>query len=56
MFAVEQSDKKYQKVFFGQNFVNRTLYEKVAAKVRRFPREERPTKGLLLKTNASKRK
>jgi hypothetical protein len=26
MFLAEQSEKKYSKVFFGQNFVNRTLF------------------------------
>ena len=56
MFLSEQSDKKFQKIFFGQNFVNRALYEEVSAKVWRVPpREEKQTKGLLLKAS-SKRK
>ncbi len=29
MFFNEQSDKKFQKLFFNQNFVNRTLCDKL---------------------------
>jgi len=54
IFASEQSDKKFQKVFFSQNFVNRTLYDIVKSKVSRFPREERVSKPLM--KSGSKRK
>ena len=39
IFASEQSDKKFQKVFFSQNFVNRTLYDMVNAKIWKYPKE-----------------
>jgi hypothetical protein len=57
-FAGEQADRKFQRMFFSQNFVNRTLYERMAGKVKKLTREgreERTSKGLFSKS-ASKRK
>lgn len=45
MFTTEQTETKFQKMFFSQNFVNRTLYEKMAAKTKRFA-VERSSKPL----------
>jgi hypothetical protein len=48
-------------MFFSQNFVNRTLYERMAGKLKKLPREnregreERTSKGPFSKS-ASKRK
>jgi hypothetical protein len=56
IFASEQSDKKFQKVFFSQNFVNRTLCDIVNAKIWRFPKEERTTTKTMLMKSSSKRK
>jgi hypothetical protein len=56
VFSGEQADRKFQRMFFSQNFVNRTLYDKMAEKVKKLGgREERTSKGLFSKS-ASKRK
>ena len=41
MFAAEQVDRKFQKVFFSQSFVNRTQCDKVAARTKKLEGKDR---------------